>query len=130
MQWLSRFLQKPFQIYLNVGKNLLKFLNSIKELTICYNRKGLTNDLQPIGYYDSDFAEDKESFKSIYGYIFKFAGSPICWKSKRAFTITLSILEAETDAFIKDIREVSWIIDLFKKPEQLISRPIVLYNNS
>jgi len=92
---------------LNVGKNLLKFLDSIEKLVIYYSRKGLTNGLQSIGYCDSDFSSDKESFKSIYGYIFKFAGGPINWKSKRAFTVALSTLEAETDAFIKDIREVS-----------------------
>ena len=62
--------------------------------------------------------------------MFKFAEGPINWKSKRTSTITLSILEAETDAFTKGIREVSWIIGLFKELKRLISRPIVLYNDS
>ena len=62
--------------------------------------------------------------------MFKFVGSPISWKSKRASTVILSTLEAETDVFIKDIREVFWIIDLFKELERLISRLIVLYSNS
>src|SRR6266566_5706125 len=73
MQWLSRFLQKPLQTHLNVGKNLLKFLSGTEELAICYGLKDLTNDLQPIKYCDSDFAGDKKSSKSIYGYVFKFA---------------------------------------------------------
>ncbi len=77
IQWLFKFLQKPLQTYLNAGKNLLKFLGDIEELAICYNCKGLTNGLQPIRYCDSDFAGDKKSSKSTYGYIFKFAGSPI-----------------------------------------------------
>ncbi len=64
-------------MYLNVDKNLLKFLNSTEELTICYSRKGLTNGLQPIRYCDSDFAGDKKSSRSIYNYVFKFAGGPI-----------------------------------------------------
>ncbi len=130
MQWLFKFLQKLFQTYLNVGKNLLKFLGGIEELIIYYDRKGLTNGLQPIKYYDNDFIGDKESFKSIYGYMFKFAGGPINWKSKRTSTIVLSILEVETDVFIEDIREVSWIIGLFKELKWLISRLIVFYSNS
>ncbi len=77
IQQFSRFLQKPLQTYLNVGKNLLKFLGGTEELVICYGCEGLTNGLQSIGYCDSDFAGDKESFKSIYGYVFKFAGGPI-----------------------------------------------------
>ncbi len=130
MQWLSKFLQKPFQTYLNAGKNLLKFLDGIKELTICYDCKNLTNGLQPIRYCDSDFADNRKSSRSIYGYVFKFAGGPINWKSKRASTIALSTLEAEINALIKDIREVSWIIGLFKELERPISRPIVFYNDS
>src|SRR6266566_621744 len=106
MQWLFRFLQKPFQTYLNIGKNLLKFLDSIEELAICYGRKGLTNGLQFIGYYDNDFAGDRESSRSTYSYVFKFTGGPISWKSKRAFTVALSTLKVETDVFIEDIREV------------------------
>ncbi len=92
---------------MNVDKNLLKFLNNIEKLAIYYNHKGLTNDLQPIKYYDNDFADDRESFKSTYNYVFKFAGGPINWKSKRASIITLSTLKAETDALTKGIRKVS-----------------------
>ena len=62
--------------------------------------------------------------------MFKFAGGPINWKSKRAFTVVLSILEAETDIFIEDIREVSWIIGLFKELERSISRLIIFYSDS
>src|SRR6266566_4881858 len=130
MQWFSRFFQKPFQTYLNVGKNLLKFLGGIEELTICYGREGLINSLQPIKYYDSDFTGDKESFRLIYGYMFKFTGGPINWKSKRASTVALSTLKAETDAFIEGIREVSWIVGLFKELKRPISRLIVLYSDS
>ncbi len=115
---------------MNVGKNLLKFLGGIEELVICYGREGLTSDLQFIGYCDSDFAGDREFFRSIYGYVFKFAGGPISWKSKRAITVALSTLEAETDAFTEGIREVSWIVGLFKELERPISRLIVLYSDS
>ncbi len=95
-----------FQTYLNVNKNLFKFTNSIKDLSICFNRKSLINGLQPIGYYDNDFVDNKESFKSTYNYIFKFAESPINWKSKRVSTIILSTLKVETNVLIKRIREV------------------------
>ncbi len=117
-------------MHLNVGKNLLKFLNGTEELAICYSYKGLINGLQSIGYCDSDFTGDKESSKSIYNYVFKFAGGPINWKSKRASTVVLSTLEVETDAFTEDIRKVSWIIGLFKELERPISRLIILYNDN
>jgi len=40
------------------------------------------------------------------------------------------MLKAEIDAFIKGIREVSWIAGLFKELERPISRLIVLYSDS
>ncbi len=62
--------------------------------------------------------------------MFKFAGGPINWKSKRASTVALSTLEIETDVLTENIREVSWIIGFFKELEQSISRSIVLYSDS
>ena len=62
--------------------------------------------------------------------MFKFAGGPISWKSKRAITVVLSTLETETDAFIEGIRKVSWIVGFFKELERLISRLIVLHNDN
>ena len=118
------------QTHLNAGKNLLKFLDGTEELAICYGCKGLTSDLQPIKYCNNDFTGDRKSSRSTYGYIFKFAGGPISWKSKRAITVALSTLEAETDVFTEGIREVSWIVGLFKELKRPISRLIVLYNDS
>ena len=62
--------------------------------------------MQPVGYSDSDFASDRVSSKSTYRYLFKLAGGPVSWKSKRATTIALSTLEAETNALTEAIKEV------------------------
>jgi hypothetical protein len=58
-----------------------------------------------VGFSDSDYAGDKETSKSTYGYLFKLAGRPITWKLKRASTIALSTVKAETDALTEAIRE-------------------------
>ncbi|KAK2070495.1 hypothetical protein P8C59_004982 [Phyllachora maydis] len=66
----------------------------------------INSSLVPIGFSDSDFAEDKAISKSTYCYLYKLAGRPISWKTKRATTIALSTLEAETDGLTEAIREV------------------------
>ncbi|KAK2067486.1 hypothetical protein P8C59_001224 [Phyllachora maydis] len=66
----------------------------------------INSSLVPIGFSDSDFAGDKATSKSTYGYLYKLAGRPIGWKTKRATTIALSTLEAETDGLTEAIREV------------------------
>ncbi|KAK2067198.1 hypothetical protein P8C59_000957 [Phyllachora maydis] len=66
----------------------------------------INSSLVPIGFSNSNFTGDKATSKSTYGYLYKLAGRPISWKTKKATTIALSILEAETDGLIEAIREV------------------------
>ncbi|KAK2068469.1 hypothetical protein P8C59_003104 [Phyllachora maydis] len=66
----------------------------------------INSSLVPIGFSDSNFAGDKATSKSTYGYLYKLAGRPMSWKTKRATTIALSTLEAKTDGLIEAIREV------------------------
>ncbi|KAK2066315.1 hypothetical protein P8C59_000144 [Phyllachora maydis] len=90
----------------------------------------INSSLVPIGFSDSDFAGDKATSKSTYGYLYKLAGRPISWKTKRATTIALSTLEAETDGLTKAIREVQWIIGLFSELHRPIDYPITLYGDN
>ncbi|KAK2074910.1 hypothetical protein P8C59_009080 [Phyllachora maydis] len=73
---------------------------------------------------------DKATSKSTYSYLYKLAGRPISWKTKRATTIALSTLEAETDGLTKAIREVQWIIGLFSELHRPIDYPITLYRDN
>ncbi|KAK2068661.1 hypothetical protein P8C59_003291 [Phyllachora maydis] len=90
----------------------------------------INSSLVPIGFSDSDFAGDKATSKSTYGYLYKLAGGPISWKTKRATTIALSTLEAETDGLTEAIREVQWIIGLFSELYRPIDHPITLYGDN
>ncbi|KAK2070489.1 hypothetical protein P8C59_004976 [Phyllachora maydis] len=90
----------------------------------------INSSLVPIGFSDSDFTGDKATSKSTYGYLYKLAGRPISWKTKRATTIALSTLEAETDGLTEAIREVQWIIGLFSELYRPIDYPITLYRDN
>jgi hypothetical protein len=46
-------------------------------------------------YSDSDYAVDKETRKSVTGYVIFMDGSPISWRSKGQKNVTLSTTEAE-----------------------------------
>ncbi|KAK2074402.1 hypothetical protein P8C59_008610 [Phyllachora maydis] len=90
----------------------------------------INSSLVPIGFSDSDFAGDKATSKSTYGYLYKLASRPISWKTKRATTIALSTLQAETDGLTEAIREVQWIIGLFSELYRPIDYPITLYGDN
>ncbi|KAK2072779.1 hypothetical protein P8C59_007114 [Phyllachora maydis] len=90
----------------------------------------INSSLVPIGLSDSDFAGDKATSKSTYSYLYKLASRPISWKTKRATTIALSTLEAETDGLKEAICEVQWIIGLFSKLYRPIDYPITRYRDN
>ncbi|KAK2068012.1 hypothetical protein P8C59_002686 [Phyllachora maydis] len=90
----------------------------------------INSSLVPIGFSNSDFAGDKATSKSTYGYLYKLAGRPISWKTKRATAIALSTLEAETNRLTEAIRKVQWIIGLFSELHRPIDYPITLYRDN
>ncbi|KAK2069720.1 hypothetical protein P8C59_004274 [Phyllachora maydis] len=61
----------------------------------------INSSLVPIGFSDSDFAGDKATSKSTYGYLYKLA-----------------------------VREVQWIIGLFSELHRPIDHPITLYGDN
>jgi hypothetical protein len=127
VQWLSRQLQKPTVSHLLAAKNLLRYLNSYKSLAILYSGKGLSSKgYIPLGYCDSDFAGDRKTSKSTYGYVFKVANGPVSWKCKRGSTVVLSTVEAEYTALTEATREIQWLRGLYKEINIPITRPISL----
>ncbi|KAK2074712.1 hypothetical protein P8C59_008896 [Phyllachora maydis] len=90
----------------------------------------INSSLVPIGFSNSDFTGDKATSKSTYSYLYKLAGRPISWKTKRATTIALSTLEAKTNGLTEAIREVQWIIGLFSELHRPIDYPITLYGDN
>ena len=127
VQWLARQFQGPYKEHLKASRNLLRYLNTFKNLSILYSKKG---NLVPIGYCDSDFAGDKATAKSTYSYVFMLANGPISWKSKRGSTIALSTLEAEYIAITEATREIQWLRGLFTEIQRPISQPTTLYNDN
>ena len=141
VQFLSRSLQQPLSCHLNTAKNLLRYLKGTKDLAISYGVpltgpiseiiKDIPYDpLLPLGFSDSDFASDKVTSKSTYGYLFTMAGGPVSWKSKRSSTIALSTMEAESDALTEAIRETQWLRNLYSELNRPIKSPtLVLKDN-
>nr|GEU30768.1 UBN2_2 domain-containing protein [Tanacetum cinerariifolium] len=63
-----------------------------KEYKLTYTR---SDNLEVIGYLDSDFAKCKDTSRSIEGYFFMLSGGPISWKSKKQVLTTTSTMMAE-----------------------------------
>ena len=61
------------------------------------------------GITDSEYAGDRDTRISVYGYVIYFCGAPIAWKSKSGKSVTLSSTEAEYFAISEVAKELLFI---------------------
>ena len=72
-------------------------------------------DLQLVGYSDSDFAGCQDEKKSTTGYIFKLAGGAVSWKSEKQKSIASSTMQAEFVACFSATTQAIWLRNLIKE---------------
>ena len=85
-----------------------------------------TDELEVIGYSDSDFAGCVDSQKSTSGYIFMFAGRAVsCRSTKQTLTVT-STMETEFDSYFGATSHGVWLKSFIVgiRVVDFISRPL------
>jgi hypothetical protein len=82
----------------NLGKEhweavkwILRYLRGIVTNALCFGG----SDIILQGYVDSDMAGDKDSRRSITGYVFTIGGTTVSWISKLQKVVALSTIEVE-----------------------------------
>jgi hypothetical protein len=78
------------------------------------------------GISDSEYAGDKESRISVYGYMIYFCGAPIAWKSKAGKSVTLSSTEAEYVAVSEVAKEILFAKQVLESMGIDLTYPIVI----
>ena len=97
---LSKTMDAPAPVHLKEICKLIRFVLSTKDYGL---KLELMKDIKKWSLTtlcDSDFATDKETRISIFGYIIHFCGIPIAWRSKGMKSVVLSTTEAEYIAFV------------------------------
>jgi len=72
---LSRFMSNPGKPHWNALKYLFRYINGFINIGLCYKIR--YDNLDLVGYVDSDFAGDKDSRKSTTAYFFTLGGNCI-----------------------------------------------------
>jgi len=85
---LARFTHNPDKPHWIALKYVLAYVKGMIGYGITY-RAG--DNLNLIGYVDSDFAGCKDTRRSTEGMIFIVVGGPVSWESKRQDTVALSV---------------------------------------
>ena len=75
---LGRYLSNPGKDHWITAKRVMRYLQRTKDYMLTYRK---SNQLEIIGYFDSDFVGCRDRMKSTSGYIYLLAGGAISWKS-------------------------------------------------
>lgn len=91
-----------------------------------------SDQLQVIGYSDSNFAGCPDDQKFTSDLIFMMTGESISWKSVKKNLTTTSTMEVEYVAWNEATCQVMWMKNLISrfKVVESISRPLVIYFNN
>jgi hypothetical protein len=79
-----------------------------------------------IGLSDSEYAGDRDTRISVYGYMIYFCGALIAWKSKSGRSVTLSSTEAEYYATSEVAKEIIFAKQVIESMGITLQYPIVI----
>ena len=125
---LSRYLSNLGKDHWIAAKRVMRYLQRTKDYMLTYRK---SNQLEIIGYSDSDFAGCRDSMKSTSCYIYLLAGGAISWKSVKQSIV--ACYEASNHGiwlqnFVTGLR----IMDGIERPLKLFcdNKSTVLYSNN
>jgi len=104
---LAQFSGNPGKAHFEAIKRVLRYLKGTASFGLVFGGSG--NDLDLVGWTDSDWAQDPDSRRSVGGFVFDVAGGSVSWSSKKQPTVALSTVEAEYIAASNATKEPIWL---------------------
>jgi hypothetical protein len=115
---LGRYQSNPGIDHWKAAKKILRYLQGTKEYMLTYRR---SNNLEVLGYSDSDYAGCIDTRKSTFGYVFLLARGAVSWKSSKQSIIATSTMEAQFVACFEATIQALWL-------QNFVSRFSLVYN--
>jgi transposase InsO family protein len=125
---LSQRVSKPRILDFTEARRIVKYLMFTKN-----EKLHMFNKSDPIpltAYADSDWAEDRETRKSISGVICKVFGGPVSWSSRKQNIVSTSTTESEFYALSEAVKETEWIKNILKDFDVSAHDPIIIHSDN
>ena len=103
---LGRYQSNPGIDHWKTVKKVMRYLQGTKDYMLTFRR---SDQLEVIGYSDSDFAGCVDSRKSTFDYLFLLGEGAISWKSAKQSVIASSTMEAEFVAYYEASNQGIWL---------------------
>jgi hypothetical protein len=91
-------------------RSIISYLDHSRDLSLIYDKKESSIE----AFCDSSYA-DSLDFKSTSGFLFKFGGSAICWRSSKQKIVAVNTMEAELISCFDAVKEALWLQKLAKE---------------
>ncbi len=124
MHYLSQFLVAPGLEHIAALKCIYQYLNGTRDLRMTFHGNQIRDNI--IGFMDSDWAGNANSWRSVSRYAFIFCGTAVAWSAKKQPTIALLSTEVEYMALTHASKESTFLEHLYKNVGIPISPPIFL----
>ena len=86
--------------------------------------------LQPVGFVNSNYANDKNTQRSTNGHIFFVRGGPVSWSTKRQEMVAMSMTETEYVAVSRAVQQAMWLSSFFDKVSLSQKKLVTLFINN
>jgi Reverse transcriptase (RNA-dependent DNA polymerase) len=103
---LGRYQTDPGMDHWKAAKKVLHYLQRTKNYMLTFRK---SDNLEVIGYSDSDFFGCVDSKKSTSSYIFMLVGGPISWKSAKQSITAASTMQVEFVACYEATGQAVWL---------------------
>jgi transposase InsO family protein len=113
---LSKFNSNPSDSHLIASKRALRYLQHTSNFGITYGGAGKHRSVT--AFSDADWGNDKDTRRSVYGYVFLINGGAVSWKSKRQTVVALSSTEAEYMGYSEAAKEAIWLHRILAEIDQ------------
>ena len=124
---LSKTMDAPAPVHLKEMYKVIRHVLSTKGYGLKFELKKDIIKWALKALSDSDFASDKETRISVFGYIIYFCGIPIAWRSKGMKSVVLSTTEAEYMALSEVVKELKFIVQLLQTMNIEVELPITVH---
>jgi hypothetical protein len=103
---LDRYQKNSSVSHWNEIKKALRYIQDTNGLMLMYER---SDNLEIVGYSDSDFVGCLDTDRSTSGYVFKLAGGAISWSSSKQTIMTSSTMYTEFVACYEAVGQTMWL---------------------
>ena len=124
---LSKTMDAPAPVHLKEMYKVIRHVLSTKGYGLKFEQRKDIIKWALKALSDSDFASDKETRISVFGYIIYFCGIPIAWRSKGMKSVVLSTTEAEYMALSEVVKELKFTVQLLQTMNIEVELPITVY---